>query len=445
MPDMRPLSLVALTVVLTACPATPDAILRVPDDPRVLNGRWQGTLHEAYDIRAFTSGGGQTFELRIWPFSRESTEHPAEPGAHAEVVVRTVSTGVVTRSRFFPGVLDSLAYRTDGRLVLAGATGTTVLDSSTLDVVDKREEVRGQLSDDGEMVVGDALVSTRDWSRSPRAANTPDDRLSSDGRWAFEKGVAKRLSDGLTLHLTPQHPNTCRILSGWVASSVEHLGDRLAVGFVDGYIEIRALDGSLQHVLRATPSCDGVVSALRHRADGRLLAHLSPYGGSALQRVVRLNWASGEVEAHNSLSASDGSAHLSLEGLAFSGWPGFGTWGPLQFASPGAERWSVPRETLSTQLDATASFLSDSMYRASGTLRLASETLTFDITATGVRTTFTKQGRPAPSVRYAGPVNRATGPYGVLTGVHGASGVGQSVQLFRKEDGHTFMGELSRP
>lgn len=445
----------ALVALLSACVTQPSVPvqMRVSDDARILNGAWSGTLAEDYRLGSVTSGGGWVYAIRGWSSGR------------VEVVAFKLLGGQVERVAALP--VGSLAYREDGALLATDATDLLELDPVTLAVTARHPGVRGELSADGGAVVGAATrTDTRTLVRTPLALTSSHQERSSDGHWVVDGDAsAVKLDSGARLDLGAKHPNTCGVTGGRPVTAIETVGDQLAVGYADGFVELRGPDGQVGRLLFPQAGCDLGIADLR-RVGAKLLVRLGDRADRPA-RLVLLDPVSGASTDQTSVAPDPGHHNLTAAGsvsLINDGPsavpPAPGSAAPsalnllLRFTPLDAPAWTVQAAPALATLTARARYRDAETYRSEGTLSFGGRALTFSALAKvefglpPIR--FTQSVRTqnvAPStVTYAADLTDPQGQVaGQLTGWHGSGPAEQRLRMTDARDGHVYSGSLKRP
>lgn len=432
---LAPALLAAGIGLLTACRSVPETTrIPVPGGPTVLNGRYSGTLTEGLGFAdAVLSPDG----ARLYVAARASQ--------HTTLLELDAATGQeLRRADVAVESPEDIAWRSDGRLVIAAWAGSGVVDPSGLRLLRTLPEAN-LVSTDGERL----LETPRGDSRTYRSSSTRDGsvlaevvvplgeplyRPTRDGRWLTGPAGQLDLQSGARVAFTGQRPDPCkRDAAGLTVLAADTTPSGPVLLMDDGTVEWRTPDGRLRAAHSLGLQCGSGAGPLYNAgmaAVGESVLYAGGYslGSQNRDRIGRIS-PDGAAVVGVDLSADQ----VGSWGL-FRGLFAYGTESrPLDAGSAGADpslqAWNAWKQgyapvRLPLTLSARASYVNAQTYQINGELQGPSGTLTLRGTGKGTPgtpgTVFTQALCSAPPF---GPNCPTTGWEGDL--YDGAAKVGQ--------------------
>lgn len=405
-----------LTLLLSACYQHRE-VVHVPSDPRVLHGNWIGSVTDTTpSVQVLLDAPG----AHVYQLQRSVEQQ--------RVIVRDVTSGKVLREAVLPKGMNALGIgiRTDNTLVVVSPEGSKLFDATTL--VMKGDAPAGVVvSEDGRRI-GEARDGTVIWhstvggetvSVPSRSSWLTPASVSANGNVFLSQEQAVTIEPRSAINATPKHTGSCGSSS---PTSVDvNPAGQLAVGYSDGWLELRSTDGSLLRAVQLSERCGGV-RLVRFNADHSISAVTSYYKVS-FHRVTDTVTLVHQLEHHDyaeSVSIRGDALVLPIPG------------GAVGFTSRGGA-WKTPVESRSLMLQLTARHHDSRKYTFSGSMQLGDTQFEVDGEALGAAVEFRPQHTP-PMIQWTANVRQDAQVVGKLRGLqhlfHHGEGVSQeSAQL----------------
>lgn len=263
---MRTTLLLSTTLlVLTGCVQHRE-VLSVPNDPDIMHGSWTGyatpslsTVQVLLDAK-----GDRTYQL-------------IRGEVAPRLLLRDATSGEVLKEVTLRADLDpqGLGVRNDDRLVVASPGGSKLLDANTL-LETGNAPAGTAVSEDGSRIRENAgnVIRWHSTMGAPTVTTPADGGLTSTATRISVNGQAVLLDDRVAvleplrlIDVKPQHALNCS--STWARALDADLNGRIAVGYSDGWVELRSPDGQLERAVQVSSTCSAT-DLVRFNADGSL-------------------------------------------------------------------------------------------------------------------------------------------------------------------------------
>lgn len=376
-------ALLGLSLLLTACPQPYTPVEVTMDDPRVLQGRWEGEQAESVEISAVSTGGGRVY-------LGEGLATNTRFGPHPFLRVMEAGTGTQLARLPLPGAV-ALAYRSDGRLVVLKREGLDVYEAATLRLESSRSLTGDwQLSRDGRVVSSLPLadgrlqrLSTLDGTSLPTVALGKDQALplrSSDDRWWVTRDAVVRSADGFELDLTNSHTvENCYGVSSPLSgiTAVETLPpasgvtERLLLGYQDGFVEVRDLQGRLLNTFQTPGGQECLwMNTLLPLAGGQQVAYQRNWDAREMGLLDLQSGAVTPLPQADLSGNSVGGAILTRDGVLYRTWQSGRSVSGHHFVGWEGGSWALATQDRDLTLDVQATRTGDRTADLTGTARL---------------------------------------------------------------------------
>lgn len=427
------LPLLTLPLLLTACPNTQvpkPFTVTVPTDPSVLQGRYSAELNETYRVDEAQTNGNRLYAVQSQQGGRFWVTHDLQDG-------RELSR-VELKNGTLPKVLP------DGQIVAVQDVYTlNILNAQTLAPT---TQVRfatplARLSLDGTVALledGTRADTLTGHTILTATGVGLEASASSDDSWRISKaGQFIRTADGYQLDSASQHGNPCRIYSGFEPFPVESLPDGgVALGYPDGYLELRGPNGSLTASIQVASDCLPLQTLRRNGFELAALAYDIP-NRSGVFSAISLSRRSITSRTTTSLNLP---LLISSEGVVLSETSG------LKLTRPDGQSWTAPTLKKSLKLDVKANYLNEQSYIVKGSAQVEGEAFSAEGKASGQNgITFKAQYQlpVSPSVNWSLQLTRPVGAVLSLSGSNDGKQAHQSAHLI--VDSREYAGTLTHP